>query len=68
MFNNKDIQTLHKSVSNYIEILNTQKANLTIGNMDCSALIETYDNQINDSYIVQKKLNGLFLQETNLKK
>lgn len=68
MFNNKDVQTIHKCVSNFIELMNTQKANLTIGNMDCASLIESYDTQINDCYIVQKKLNGLFLQETNTNK
>lgn len=68
MFSNKNIQTLHKCVANHIELINTQKANLTIGNMDCASLIEKYDNEVNECYIVQKKLNGLYLQETNPKK
>ena len=68
MFNNKDIKTLSSCISNYIELANTQKANLTIGNMDCSSLIEFYDNSIADCYIVQKKLNSLLLQETNTNK
>ena len=62
MFNNRDAKLMSNCISNYIELANTQKDALTVGSPDCAELIEYYDNQINDCYILQKKVNGLLLE------
>lgn len=62
MFNNKDVKLMSSCIANYIELANTQKDSLTVGSKDCTTLIDFYDRQINDCYILQKKVNGLLLE------
>jgi hypothetical protein len=62
MFNDADVKLMSSCIANYIELATNQKDNLTIGSPDCSTLIEFYDNQIQASYILQKKVNSLLIE------
>lgn len=68
MFNNADVKLMSNCIANYIELANTQKDALTVGSLDCTTLIEFYDRQITDCYILQSKVNGLLLETLNTKK
>lgn len=65
IFNNSDVKLMSNCIANYIELANTQKDALTVGSPDCTTLIEFYDQQITDCYILQSKVNGLMLETLN---
>lgn len=68
MFNNNDVKLMSNCISNYIELANTQKDALTVGSTDCTTLIEFYDKQITNCYILQKKVNSLMLETLKTEK
>lgn len=61
-FTTNEIKLMSSCINNYIELANTQKGSLTVGDKQCATLIEFYDKQVNDCYDLQKKVNSLMLQ------
>lgn len=62
MFNSKDVKLMSSCINNYIELANTQKSALTVGSNANPVLVDFYEQQVNDCFILQKKVNALLIQ------
>ena len=63
MLNTNDLETIHACVSNYISVAESQRDSLTVGDKNCSPLLEFYTTKINSCYEVLNKINAFTVIE-----